>query len=146
MYSAVISSVLALFQVVNFLGTTLLKAPPKMTGIYDIDLENESECLPQKMTLNLQQSGIYFFGQLNQDISNEEKTGKNSINFSGKLSQEELLMSGNTNCSNNQNKLVLAIKPQQQNQEINGYLKVNETPINFQGKLQQETNTPESKH
>lgn len=152
-YSAVIVSVLALFQGINFIGITQLKAPSKMTGIYDLDLEDDSDCSPQKIQLNLEQSGVYFFGNINLNSStdSEEKTTKNFIKINGKLKlPEDLLLSGtikeNSTCFNEQNKLVVAIKPVIQENEINGYLMVNEKQFNFKGKLQPETESTESKH
>lgn len=152
-YSAVIASVLALFQGINFIGTTQLKAPSKMTGIYNLDLQDNSDCLPSQIKLNLEQSGVYFFGNINLNSvgDSEEKNAKNLLKINGKLKpQEDLLLTGtikeNSNCFNGQTKLVLAINPPMQENEINGYLMVNEKRFNFQGKLQPETSSLENQH
>lgn len=149
-YTAMISTVLALFQGINLYGTTQIKAPQKMTGIYDIDLVNNSQCFPKQMKLDLEQSGIYFFGNLNINPSSEEILDKNMIKINGKLNSQKLLLSGKFHqtspCFNNQNKLILVIEPPVEKDEIKGYLMENENQVGFKGKLQSELSPSENKH
>jgi hypothetical protein len=90
LYGVMIGSVLVLFKAVTAYGETRLQAPPLVAGNYQIDLQSLPECLGTgNINLNLEQSGIYLFGNL---LIKEQK-----ISLDGKFHDGQISLSGQAN-------------------------------------------------
>jgi hypothetical protein len=103
-YGVAISSVLLLFKVVTAYGETNLKAPAPIEGRYRLSLDqNLPNCLElSDLVLDIQQSGIYLNGSLLPADSNAQQTksGKKRPSLTGKLSNQQLQLSGSVPISN----------------------------------------------
>lgn len=64
-YLVTILAVLIIFKLVNIYGNSKIKAPLRITGSYTLEAVNLPDCLNNnQLTLNIEQSGIYLFGNL----------------------------------------------------------------------------------
>lgn len=123
-YGIAIGSVLLLFKTVSAYGESKLKAPPSINNHYRIALQEAiPNCdKPEKLILNLQQSGIYlnasFLTVNNADESPKSDTSHNYL--SGIFSNQELNLSGKLDRSmlckmtNSKNDYVHSVKMQMQ--------------------------------
>ncbi|BAY24446.1 hypothetical protein NIES2100_42410 [Calothrix sp. NIES-2100] len=97
-YGVTIAGVLLLFKVVSAYGETSLKAPPAIQGHYRLALvEDIPNCeKPEKLILNIQQSGIYLnaaFVAANTNAETPNSHPKNDY-LSGIFSDRNLSLSG----------------------------------------------------
>jgi hypothetical protein len=125
-YGIAISSVLLLFKVVSTYGENKLHAAPNINGQYElVDSQNLPDCLQEKkLTLNIEQSGIYLFGNLTvAGLADKQKTIE--IPLSGDFKEPEIIVSGKGNIDGCNSPLQLAIQGQKQNNTLVG--KIQET-------------------
>lgn len=141
-YGVAISSVLLLFKTVSAYGETKLNAPPHIDGSYQfLQTENLPACLQdQQLILNVDQSGVYLFGNLaiapsgtKVDIHNDpavqaksSKSGEASvveIPFNGSFEDNQMIMSGKGEVANCDSGVQLTIQGQQQGDNFVGQLK-----------------------
>ncbi|XGB43278.1 MAG: hypothetical protein LVS60_05745 [Nodosilinea sp. LVE1205-7] len=96
-YGIAISSVVVLFRIVTWYGTTYLKAAKTIQGQYDLTLGNGLQCPPaDSLVLTIQQSGIYLGGQL-QDLKSAnlpEPSGDAALTLKGKWTEPRLRLQG----------------------------------------------------
>jgi hypothetical protein len=86
-YGIAISSVLVLFKVVSTYGERNLQAPLYVDGLYQMEESRLPSCLKGKdVKLDIEQSGIYLFGNL--FVENQ------AIPLSGDLHQQQLNLVG----------------------------------------------------
>jgi hypothetical protein len=109
-YGIAIGSVLILFKTVSAYGETKLKAPLDIDGSYQfLQTENLPSCLQaQQLKLNVEQSGIYLFGNL----AVQPKSGKQNlvkIPLSGNFKDNKLVMSGKGNVPSCDDQIQLTI-------------------------------------
>jgi hypothetical protein len=86
-YLIAISSVGMLFSIVTAYGESNLKAPPKISGLYEIESTNLSDCLNSKpLQLTIQQSGLYISGSLQSkgDRNKNKSTSENNLPLIGR--------------------------------------------------------------
>jgi hypothetical protein len=97
-YGIAIGSVLLLFKTVSAYGETNLKAPPAINNHYRLVLvENIPNCeKPEKLILNIQQSGIYLNASFLPVNTNSESPNNSANNdsLSGIFSNQQLSLSG----------------------------------------------------
>jgi hypothetical protein len=127
-YGIAIGSVLLLFNRVSAYGETKLNAPPNIDGSYQfLQTENLPKCLQeQQLKLNIEQSGIYLFGNLSiQPKSNQGNAVE--IPFNGNFKSDRIIMSGKGNVSNCDSPIQLTVQGQQENQNLVGQIKDNTT-------------------
>lgn len=132
LYGAMIGSVLVLFKAVTAYGETQLQAPQLVAGDYQIDLRSLPECLGTgNINLNLEQSGIYLFGNL---LVKEQK-----IVLDGKLHDGLISLSGQANriaeceISNDPNtERGIEIEGRAQEKKFLGEIRWNSSPQNLQ--------------
>lgn len=120
-YGVAISSVLLLFKVVSTYGENKLHAASKIGGNYKlVDSQNLHKCLQEKkLTLNIEQSGIYLFGHLVvADLSGKQKTVE--IPLSGDFKEPTIIMAGIGSPDGCNSPLQLAIQGQKQNTNLVG--------------------------
>lgn len=141
-YGIAIGSVLLLFKTVSAYGETKLKAPPNIDGSYQfLQAENLPACLQdQQLTLNVEQSGVYLFGNLaiappgekssvHSDPAVQAKSGKPSeesvieIPFNGSFKDNQITMSGKGKVANCDSGVQLTIQGQHQDGNFVGQLK-----------------------
>ena len=124
-YGIAIGSVLLLFNRVSAYGETKLNAPPNINGNYQFfSTENLPDCLQEKqLNLNIEQSGIYLFGNL----AVQSKSGQETVEipFSGNFKDNQIIMSGKGNVSNCDSEINLTVQGQQENQDLAGQIKDN---------------------
>jgi hypothetical protein len=97
-----IGSVLILFKGVTAYGESQIKAPNKISGSYQLEMQNLPNCLDSNnLTLKIEQSGIYLFAQLILDSDSVKQSNKqsnhseqgenpvNKINLNGQLKEEQ---------------------------------------------------------
>jgi hypothetical protein len=131
-YAIAISSVLILFKTVTAYGETKLKAPPHIDGTYQLlKTENLPDCLQgKKLTLNIEQSGIYLFGNLSVKSKSNQSHGL-QIPLSGNFKEEKIMMSGKGSLVNCNSQLQLAIQGHKQKNNLVGQIK--ESTTNSEG-------------
>jgi hypothetical protein len=124
-YGVAISSVLLLFKTVSAYGETNLKAQPNINGTYQfVQTENLPDCLQEKqLNLNIEQSGIYLFGNLAVQSESEGETGE--IPLSGDFKENQIIMSGKGNVTDCNTGIELTIQGQPENQNLVGQIKDN---------------------
>lgn len=95
-YGLMIGSVVLLFKTVTTYGEKKLKAPPSIAGNYLLETEDLPQCLKtEKLTLNIQQSGIYLSAilyphpQIELHISGDEKPS-----LDGRWKNQGLILTG----------------------------------------------------
>jgi len=123
-YGIAIGSVLILFKTVSAYGETQLKAPPHIDGSYQFtQAENLPSCLQdQQLKLNVDQSGIYLFGNL----AIQPKSGEQNlveIPFSGDFKDNRLVMSGKGNVPSCDDQIQLTIQGQPDDHNLVGQVK-----------------------
>lgn len=148
LYGIMIGSVLVLFKAVTAYGETRLKAPQLVAGNYQIDLQSLPECLATgNISLNLEQSGIYLFGNL---LIKEQK-----IELDGKFHDGQISLFGQANriaeceISDEQNgKRGIAIEGSTQDKKFLGEIRWNSSPqnIQFRGTLEEKPVHSELEH
>jgi hypothetical protein len=123
-YGIAIGSVLLLFKTVSAYGETKLKAPPHIDGSYQFtQAENLPSCLQgQKLQLNVDQSGIYLFGNL----ALQPKSGEQNlveIPFNGNFKDNLLVMSGKGEFPGCDSQIQLTIQGQPDSHNLVGQVK-----------------------
>lgn len=96
-YGTMIGSVLLIFKVVTAYGETQLKAAPNISGSYHLTAQNLPDCLKSDdLTLTIEQSGIYLFGNLSLTSQGNKQTNAHNpkIALDGKLREQKLSLSG----------------------------------------------------
>lgn len=96
-YGIAIFSVGLLFTVVTAYGESNLKAPPKVSGLYEIDPKNLSDCLKSKpLQLTIQQSGLHVSGSLQSksDRSEKKSTSEKSQTLKGRWQDGKFSIAG----------------------------------------------------
>jgi hypothetical protein len=85
-YGIAITSVLVLFKIVSSYGENYLKAPPPISGTYQIQSSNLPACLnTQALPLKIDQSGMFLFAHL-ANITLDGRMQDNQINLTGNTS------------------------------------------------------------
>jgi hypothetical protein len=151
-----IGSVLILFKIVTAYGESQIKAPNKISGSYQLEIQNSPNCLDSNnLILQIEQSGIYLFGQLilGSDSVQQSKHPKaaenpvNKINLNGQFKENKILLTGDSNhflnClneSNNPSKPLL-IQSIANEKILSGKITWNAIETNFKAYLK----TPTSK-
>ncbi len=125
-YGIAIGSVLLLFKTVSAYGETKLKAPPNIDGSYQfLQAENLPTCLQdQQLKLNVEQSGVYLFGNL----AIQPKSGQKNvveIPFNGNFKDNQIIMSGKGNLANCDSEVQLTIQGKHENHNLVGQIKDN---------------------
>jgi hypothetical protein len=143
-YGVAISSVLLLFKVVSTYGENKLHAASEIGGNYQlVDSQNLPNCLQEKkLTLNIEQSGIYLFGHLVvADLSSKQKTIE--ISLSGDFKEPKIIMRGIGSLNDCNSPLQLTIQGQKQNNNLIG--KIKETTTGKEGIFTANYQAPKSK-
>jgi hypothetical protein len=153
-YAVAISSVLVLFKVVSTYGETKLNAAADIDGSYQFaSAENLPDCLQGKqLNLNIEQSGVYLFGNLEVASSGESpgvdddravqpksSQGKEmKIPFNGNFKDNQIIMSGKGNLANCDSEVQLTVQGQNKNGNLVGQINDNvaKTEGAFVAKLQ----------
>ncbi len=112
-YGVAIGSVLVLFKTVTAYGESNLKAPAKIGGVYHLEAQNLPECLrAQDLVVNIEQSGIYLFGDLSSKSETEaeekNKSDRLHVPLEGRFSESGLSVSGKLNKLNSCQQLASA--------------------------------------
>jgi hypothetical protein len=144
-YGVMIGSVLVLFKGITTYGENYLKAPPSVAGNYRINAQTLPECLGSgNLDLNIEQSGIYLFGNLS---ANEQK-----IVLDGKINGEQLSLFGKADriaqCQIPNPNKGIEIKGRTQEKTFLGEIRWNDNPqeINFTGTLEASPTQSEPEH
>ncbi len=146
LYGTMIGGVFLLFKLVSAYGENQLKAPPKISGNYLIQLKNPPKCLEQKdLMLTIEQSGIYLFAALFPGESNP-KTIKSQLN--GNLSNQQFILSGTPDQALNCSPSFLQINGTLNKQTLLGQIqgKALPNPVLFQGSLKAYSKSNKSPH
>jgi hypothetical protein len=135
-YGIAIGSVLILFKTVSAYGESKLKAPPNINGNYQfLPTENLPSCLQERqLTLNIEQSGIYLFGDLTvaskelSEVQNKSES-KNTVKipFSGNFQDDQVVMSGKGNVSSCDSEMQLTIQGKHDGENLVGQIKDDST-------------------
>jgi hypothetical protein len=95
LYSLAIGSAIVFFNVVTSYGEATLKAPMPVDGNYLITAQNLPTCLQQqRLTLNIQQSGMYLNASLTTDRLASNSIGNPRPTFSGRFHDRQVDLSG----------------------------------------------------
>jgi hypothetical protein len=145
-YGVMIGSVLILFKGITAYGESRLKAPSLVVGKYRLNFQETPECIGRKdVILNIEQSGIYLFGNLEID--------KEKIILDGKLNDGKVSLSGRSDrigqCKINQNApQEIVLVGQARERAFNGEIKWNLEPtmIKLKGNLEAAPQPNEEKH
>lgn len=155
-YSVTITLVLILFRFISAYGEKNLKVPPSINGSYRLKLQQLPQCFTEnkvKVTLNIEQSGVYLFSKLTWTSETRRKV---EIPLEGTMQQQQFFLTGKTSylreCSNKQKNILkdtVTIKGQQNpqdNDSIAGYLTWEPlvVKIDFTGELETQRNAPKS--
>ncbi|NJO95371.1 MAG: hypothetical protein HC775_04445 [Hyellaceae cyanobacterium CSU_1_1] len=136
-YGVAIGSVLLLFKVVSAYGETKLKAPQNIDGSYQfVQTENLPDCLQgQQLKLNVEQSGVYLFGNLevaspgvddDRAVQPKSSQGKGvEIPFNGSFENNQIIMSGKGNVANCDSQVQLTVQGQHKNGNLVGQINDN---------------------
>ena len=136
-YGVAISSVLLLFKVVSAYGETKLTAPQNVDGSYQfLQTENLPDCLQgQQLKLNVEQSGVYLFGNLevaspevddDRAVQPKSSQGKGvEIPFNGSFENNQIIMSGKGNVANCDSQVQLTVQGQHKNGNLVGQINDN---------------------
>ncbi|GFE71252.1 hypothetical protein [Chroococcus sp. FPU101] len=82
-YGITIAFVLGLFKIVSSYGEHSLKAPPSVSGTYQIQSRNFPACLKtQALPLKIEQSGVFLFAHL-ANLPLDGRIKDNQINLMG---------------------------------------------------------------
>ncbi len=126
-YGVAISSVLVLFKVVSAYGETNLTAAPEIGGTYKIvETQNLPDCLAnQALSLTIEQSGVYLFGNLAEQAAAEQATETKTQNnatfpLSGDFEGEDIVMSGQGNLPNCDPGLQLTVQGRREKDKLVG--------------------------
>lgn len=150
-YGIAISSVLLLFKTVSTYGETKLNAPLNINGSYQfLQAQNLPTCLQdRRLNLNVEQSGVYLFGNLEvassgvspgdravQPKSSQAKIVE--IPFNGSFKDNQIVMSGKGNLANCDSPVQLTIQGKLENQNLVGQITDNSAKTEgvFAAKLQ----------
>jgi hypothetical protein len=122
-YGVAIGSVLVLFKTVTAYGESNLKAPNKIGGVYRLESQNLPACLrsavgsatqSKDLVVNIEQSGIYLFGDLSSKSETETETEEKNesdrlhVPLEGRLEKSGLSVSGKLNKLNSCQQLASA--------------------------------------
>jgi hypothetical protein len=147
-YGVMIGSVLVLFKAISAYGENQLKAPQLVAGNYRLDVQALPECLGSgNLILNIEQSGIYLFGNLSasdRQIILDGKMNDGEISLSGKTNRlAECELSENSNSDNG-----IEIRGRTQEKTFFGEIKWDSNPqgINFTGTLEELPSQSELEH
>jgi hypothetical protein len=123
-YGVAISSVLLLFKVVSTYGETKLNAAANINGKYQFaPVANLPDCLQgKKLNLNIEQSGIYLFGNL-AILPEATSADVVQIPLSGDFQDNQLIMSGKGQIAGCDAGLQLAIQGKREQQNLVGQIK-----------------------
>lgn len=123
-YGIAIGTVLLLFRTVSVYGETKLKAPVNIDGSYQfIEAENLPSCLQdQQLELNIEQSGIYLFGNITTNAKSSAQQ-VSEIPMSGDFQEHQVIMSGKGNLANCDSPLQLTIQGEHQKHDLVGTIK-----------------------
>jgi hypothetical protein len=140
-YGIAISSVLLLFKVVSAYGETKLNAAVDIDGSYQFSqVANLPDCLQGKqLNLNIEQSGVYLFGNL--EVASPGETSGGDVNsaiqpqskseravkipFNGDFNNNQVVMSGKGNVANCDSELQLTIQGERENNNLVGQIQDN---------------------
>jgi hypothetical protein len=138
-YGIAISSVLLLFKTVSAYGETKLNAPPHIDGSYQfLQTDNLPACLQdQQLKLNVEQSGVYLFGNLevsspgnilgvynNRAVQPKSNQGEVvEIPFSGNFKDNQIIMSGKGKIANCDSPVQLTVQGKQEQENLVGQIK-----------------------
>jgi hypothetical protein len=129
-YGIAISSVLILFKTVSAYGETKLNAPPHIDGNYQfLQTENLPNCLQDRqLTLNIEQSGVYLFGDLTVASKNKSEQ-KNTVKIpvSGNFQDGLVVISGKGNVASCDSQVRLTIQGKHEGQNLVGQIKDDST-------------------
>lgn len=159
-YGTMIGSVLVLFNIVSAYGEANLKAPPKVSGNYQLISSDLPDCLrSENLTLAIEQSGRYIAGELSlspQTIATPEKASsvvesspekpgtKENIVLSGLMLSQPFTLSGKTTllgpCSIADSPKEIHLQLQFQDKNLSGQLHWSELAINFTAQKLEPTN------
>jgi hypothetical protein len=148
-YGIAIGSVLFLFKTVSAYGETKLNAPANIDGSYEfIQTKNLPQCLQeQQLKLNIEQSGIYLFGNLAiQSKSTSESVVE--IPFNGNFKDNQIIMSGKGNLTGCDSEINLTVSGKSENQNLVGQIQelTTGTEGTFIAKYQQSKSTKSSQN
>jgi hypothetical protein len=123
-YGIAITSVLVLFKVVSTYGETKLNAAADINGTYQLaSVENLPSCLEgKKLNLDIEQSGIYLFGNL-AILPEATSASAVEIPLSGDFKDNQVIMSGKGNLAGCDAGLQLAIQGKREQQNLVGQIK-----------------------
>ncbi|MEB3192372.1 MAG: hypothetical protein VKL42_18675 [Snowella sp.] len=166
-YGTMIGSVLVLFNIVSAYGEANLKAPPKVSGNYQLTSSDLPDCLiSENLTLAIEQSGRYIAGELSlssQTIATPEKVSpvvesssekpgtteekqetKENIILSGLMLSQPFTLSGKTallgSCSVAASPKEIDLQLQFQDKNLSGQLHWSDLVINFTAQKLEPTN------
>jgi hypothetical protein len=138
-YGIAIGSVLLLFKTVSAYGETKLKAPSDIDGSYQfLQADNLPACLQdQQLKLNVEQSGVYLFGNLevsspgkilgvDNNRAVQPKSGQGEvveIPFSGNFKDNQIIMSGKGNVVNCDSPVQLTVQGKHEQENLVGQIK-----------------------
>ena len=159
-YGTMIGSVLVLFNIVSAYGEANLKAPPKVSGNYQLTSSDLPDCLrSENLTLAIEQSGRYIAGELSLspqtiatpenaspgvESSPEKKGTKENIVLSGLMLSQPFTLSGKTAllgpCPAATSLEEIHLQLQFQDKNLSGQLHWSELAINFTAQKLEPTN------
>jgi hypothetical protein len=159
-YGTMIGSVLVLFNIVSAYGEANLKAPPKVSGNYQLTSSDLPDCLrSENLTLAIEQSGRYIAGELSLrpqtiatpenaspgvESSPEKKGTKENIVLSGLMLSQPFTLSGKTAllgpCSAATSLEEIHLQLQFQDKNLSGQLHWSDLAINFTAQKLEPTN------
>lgn len=159
-YGTMIGSVLVLFNIVSAYGEANLKAPPKVSGNYQLTSSDPPDCLrSENLTLAIEQSGPYIAGELSlspQTIATPEKASsvvesspekpkiKENIVLNGLMRSQPFTLSGKAtllgSCPAAASPKEIALQLQFQDKNLFGQLHWSDLVINFTAQKLEPTN------
>ena len=159
-YGTMIGSVLVLFNIVSAYGEANLKAPPKVSGNYQLISSDLPDCLrSENLTLAIEQSGRYIAGELSLspqtiatpentspgvESSSEKKGTKENIVLSGLMLSQSFTLSGKTAllgpCPAATSLEEIHLQLQFQDKNLSGQLHWSDLAINFTAQKLEPTN------
>ncbi|BAZ46728.1 hypothetical protein NIES4102_37680 [Chondrocystis sp. NIES-4102] len=143
-YAIAIGSVLLLFRTVSVYGETKLKAPINIDGSYQFIEADLPSCLQdQQLQLNIEQSGIYLFGNITTNAKSPAQQ-VSEIPMSGDFKGHQIIMSGKGNLANCDSPLQLTIQGEHRKHNLVGTIKdsLSNSESTFIAKYQQSKSAP----